>query len=44
MYVIELRKQGEWVAWTSTANPARIPALVGLAKILHPRSAVRVRP
>jgi hypothetical protein len=44
VYVIELRKSGEWKAWTSTANRDRLPALLGLAKILHPRSQVRVRP
>ncbi len=44
MYVIELRKNGEWKAWTSTANRERLPGLLGLAKLLHPRSDVRVRP
>lgn len=44
MYVIEVRKKGEWTAWTSTANRERLPALIGLAKLLHPRSAIRVRP
>lgn len=44
MYVIELRKNGEWTAWTSTANPSRLPGLMGLAKVLHPRTEVRVRP
>ncbi len=44
MYVIEIRKKGEWQAWTTTANRERLPALLRLAKALHPRSPVRVRP
>lgn len=44
MYVIEIRKKGEWTAWTSTANPERLPALLGLARLLHPGKKVRVRP
>ena len=44
MYVIEVRKKGVWQAWTATANRERLPALIGLAKLLHPRSSVRVRP
>jgi len=42
--VIEVLRKGEWKAWTSVANRERLPALLGLAKLLHPRSEVRVRP
>lgn len=44
MLVIEVWKGGEWKAWTSTANHNRLPALMGLARLLHPRSQIRVRP
>lgn len=44
MHIIELWKNGEWVAWTSTANKARLPILLALAKTVHPTKKVRVRP
>lgn len=44
MFVIELWQDGEWKAWTAIANEKRLPALLGLAKVLHPRTLVRVRP
>jgi hypothetical protein len=44
MHVIEVLRKGEWVAWTSTANRERLPALLGLARLLHPGKQVRVRP
>jgi hypothetical protein len=41
VYVIQLRKNGEWTDWTSTANRSRIPLMLSLARIVHPRKPVR---
>lgn len=41
MYVIQVRKDGEWVNWTSIANPDRLKALVALARISRKGSDVR---
>jgi hypothetical protein len=43
MHTIEVLRKGEWVAWTTTANPKRLPALLGLARLLHPGKKIRVR-
>lgn len=41
MYVIQVRKGGQWVDWTSTANPERLQPLVSLARISRKESDVR---
>lgn len=44
MHTIEILRKGKWVPWTATANRERLPALLGLARLLHPGKQVRVRP
>lgn len=41
MYEIQVMKGGVWEAWTSTANKARLPILLTLAKATNPRRPVR---
>lgn len=36
MYVISLLRDGDWVAWGSTANPARLEQYLQLFRVLHP--------
>jgi hypothetical protein len=41
VYVILVRKNGQWVDWTSTANRERLQPLVSLARISRKDSDVR---
>lgn len=41
MYVIQIRKNGTWVDWTSTHNKARLEPLLSLARISRKESDVR---
>lgn len=41
MFVIQVRKNGAWVDWTSTANPERLQPLLALALIPRKESEVR---
>lgn len=40
--MISLFRNGEWIAWGSTANPARLDMYLSLFKILHPKLEYKV--
>lgn len=44
MYVIRIYRNGEWVAWTSTANPAIVDQYLQLLGVLHPGIPFAVDP
>lgn len=40
--MISYLRNGEWIAWGSTANPARLGMYLSLFKILHPNLNYKV--
>lgn len=40
--MISLLRDGEWIAWGSTANPERLEMYLSLFKILHPKLKYKV--